>query len=158
MRSRVAARGGPGYPHRHARAGAAAARAGRAADRPSPSTGIAAVPPRGSAARSSHAASPCASFPSPCREFTARPADPSPSPNQPSKCPQRDCFVAALLAMTTFLLSLRAKRSNLVGSRENGPQLGAEATAMTANLPLLSGGQLVVASLRAHRVDMAFSV
>ena len=29
---------------------------------------------------------------------------------------------------------------------------------MTANLPLLSGGQLVVASLRAHRVEMAFSV
>src|SRR5581483_2482178 len=30
--------------------------------------------------------------------------------------------------------------------------------AMTANLPLLSGGQLVVAALRAHGVDMAFSV
>jgi acetolactate synthase-1/2/3 large subunit len=29
---------------------------------------------------------------------------------------------------------------------------------MTANLPLLSGGQLVVAALRAHGVDMAFSV
>jgi acetolactate synthase-1/2/3 large subunit len=29
---------------------------------------------------------------------------------------------------------------------------------MTANLPLLSGGQLVVASLRAHGVEMAFSV
>ena len=29
---------------------------------------------------------------------------------------------------------------------------------MTANLPLQSGGQLVVAALRAHRVDMAFSV
>src|SRR5438270_13431455 len=29
---------------------------------------------------------------------------------------------------------------------------------MTANLPLMSGGQLVVASLRAHRVDTAFSV
>src|ERR1700704_4207333 len=29
---------------------------------------------------------------------------------------------------------------------------------MTANLPLLSGGQLVVAALRAHCVDMAFSV
>jgi len=29
---------------------------------------------------------------------------------------------------------------------------------MTTNLPLLSGGQLVVAALRAHRVDMAFSV
>ncbi len=30
--------------------------------------------------------------------------------------------------------------------------------AMAANLPLLSGGQLVVAALRAHRVRMAFSV
>src|SRR6202007_757170 len=30
--------------------------------------------------------------------------------------------------------------------------------AMPANLPLLSGGQLVVAALRAHGVDMAFSV
>ena len=29
---------------------------------------------------------------------------------------------------------------------------------MAANLPLLSGGQLVVASLRAHGVRMAFSV
>ncbi len=29
---------------------------------------------------------------------------------------------------------------------------------MTANLPLMSGGQLVVAALRAHRVRMAFSV
>src|SRR5580704_10771092 len=29
---------------------------------------------------------------------------------------------------------------------------------MTANLPLLSGGQLVVAALRAHGVEMAFSV
>jgi acetolactate synthase-1/2/3 large subunit len=29
---------------------------------------------------------------------------------------------------------------------------------MAANLPLLSGGQLVAAALRAHRVDMAFSV
>src|SRR6266851_1883920 len=37
----------------------------------------------------------------------------------------------------------------------NGLKRGA---AMTANLPLLSGGQLVVAALRAHRVDMAFSV
>src|SRR6266550_3540124 len=30
--------------------------------------------------------------------------------------------------------------------------------AMTANLPLMSGGQLVVAALRAHGVRMAFSV
>src|SRR3984893_19149360 len=30
--------------------------------------------------------------------------------------------------------------------------------AMTTNLPPLSGGQLVVAALRAHRVEMAFSV
>jgi hypothetical protein len=29
---------------------------------------------------------------------------------------------------------------------------------MTANLPLMSGGQLVVASLRAHGARMAFSV
>jgi acetolactate synthase-1/2/3 large subunit len=29
---------------------------------------------------------------------------------------------------------------------------------MSANLPLQSGGQLVVAALRAHGVDMAFSV
>src|SRR5205814_3909366 len=29
---------------------------------------------------------------------------------------------------------------------------------MTANLPLQSGGQLVVAALRAHGVEMAFSV
>src|SRR3982074_2506712 len=33
-----------------------------------------------------------------------------------------------------------------------------EGAAMTANLPLRSGGQLVVAALRAHRVEMAFSV
>jgi acetolactate synthase-1/2/3 large subunit len=33
-----------------------------------------------------------------------------------------------------------------------------EGAAMTANLPLLSGGQLVVAALRAHGVEMAFSV
>src|SRR5438132_5759936 len=34
----------------------------------------------------------------------------------------------------------------------------ARARVMTANLPLQSGGQLVVAALRAHRVEMAFSV
>jgi acetolactate synthase-1/2/3 large subunit len=33
-----------------------------------------------------------------------------------------------------------------------------EGAAMTANLPLLSGGQLVVAAFRAHGVEMAFSV
>jgi acetolactate synthase-1/2/3 large subunit len=33
-----------------------------------------------------------------------------------------------------------------------------EGAAMTANLPLQSGGQLVVAALRAHGVEMAFSV
>src|SRR3954466_14433257 len=31
--------------------------------------------------------------------------------------PDRDCFVAALLAMTAFARSLRAKRGNLVGQR-----------------------------------------
>jgi acetolactate synthase-1/2/3 large subunit len=35
---------------------------------------------------------------------------------------------------------------------------GGEGAAMTANLPLRSGGQLVVAALRAHGVEMAFSV
>src|SRR5881227_364766 len=41
------------------------------------------------------------------------------APPGPTRCftsRQRDCFVAALLAMTTLRLSLRAKRSNLVPS------------------------------------------
>src|SRR5262249_5652725 len=43
------------------------------------------------------------------------------------------------------------------GIVSNGlPCGGAQGSAMTTNL--LSGGQLVVAALRAHRVDMAFSV
>src|SRR5579863_10069342 len=38
------------------------------------------------------------------------------------------------------------------------PPIIRDGAAMTANLPLMSGGQLVVAALRAHGVKMAFSV
>src|SRR6266436_1135808 len=47
----------------------------------------------------------------------------------------------------------RAGASSQMIARRSG-----EGAAMTANLPLLSGGQLVVAALRAHGVEMAFSV
>src|SRR5271168_1788518 len=44
------------------------------------------------------------------------------------------------------------------GAGATGEQAGDMASAMTANLPALSGGQLVVGCLRAHGVEMAFSV
>jgi acetolactate synthase-1/2/3 large subunit len=58
-------------------------------------------------------------------------------------------------ATTTFLLSLRAKQSNLHGLAATAFGMRRE---MAANQGLMSGGQLVVASLRAHGVRMAFSV
>ncbi len=58
-------------------------------------------------------------------------------------------------ATTTFLLSLRAKQSNLFRLATTACGAGRE---MAANQGLMSGGQLVVASLRSHGVKMAFSV
>src|SRR5713101_8415807 len=43
-------------------------------------------------------------------------------------------------------------------SSKSPPPIIPSGAAMTANLPLMSGGQLVVAALRAHAVRMAFSV
>src|SRR5712671_6563518 len=43
-------------------------------------------------------------------------------------------------------------------SSKSPPPIIPSGAAMTANLPLMSGGQLVVAALRAHGVRMAFSV
>src|SRR5713101_1866442 len=43
-------------------------------------------------------------------------------------------------------------------SSKSPPPIIPNGRAMTTNLPLTSGGQLVVAALRAHRVRMAFSV
>jgi len=43
-------------------------------------------------------------------------------------------------------------------SSTSPPSIISSGAAMTANLPLMSGGQLVVAALRAHGVRMAFSV
>src|SRR5882672_280102 len=91
-----------------------------------------------------------------------RRGDPSPAP----------CLVAG----RSDILSANAQRAERLADRpkareaakplpsrqrivSNGRRCGESgATAMAANFPVMSGGQLVVASLRAHGVEMAFSV
>src|SRR5947209_6163286 len=62
----------------------------------------------------------------------------------------RDCFVAPLLAMTLFLLSLRAQRSNLGGIEVPGAALAADAHAG-------AGGDHAALSIR-HAVDIGEAI
>src|SRR6266496_866102 len=100
------------------------------------------------------------SSPSPCGEFTARPGDPSPSIRpadvQPPHASRSAAGPRSRSAEPADVLTSLFRA--VAASSTSPPPIIGRGAAMTANLPLMSGGQLVVAALRAHGVRMAFSV